>query len=381
MQHVAPVVVLRPHHRVPQLVIISIRVPQLVIADIRVYKLNFRATVWRRVRDIGDAVFLPAKGLKSNQIYFMKNFKDDDADLCVFDLKSGRQEITRVHQQQDLHLYRKPFCIVPPNAPCGGAGDEGEQGIAGAGSLIWLIEEEVIGHAEGAVREDDDGAEGERGEDEGSDGGEEDDEGGGGDEAAEHLLVGEGAAAGGERRRVGGAEEVEEAPGGEQGEERGEGEWVGEERGGEGERDDGGVVDAEVGEVLAEAGGGLGEGLRPRERGAVDELRPGPRAGERALGGLDEAADEGEGGGWGGCGGVVGGDGGGRGGGRGGGDGGGKDGWGGRGHGDLALCRGGFRGSDLGRASETNGRRREEKKSAGYLQECRWEVNCQREGG
>ncbi|TVU27436.1 hypothetical protein EJB05_30046, partial [Eragrostis curvula] len=32
------------------------------IADIRVYKLNFRATVWRRVRDIGDAVFLPAKG-------------------------------------------------------------------------------------------------------------------------------------------------------------------------------------------------------------------------------------------------------------------------------------------------------------------------------
>ncbi|TVU27488.1 hypothetical protein EJB05_30102, partial [Eragrostis curvula] len=97
------------------------------IADIRVYKLNFTATAWRRVHDIGDTVFLledanmaasgPAStlGLKSNQIYFMKNFKEDDADLCVFDLKSGRQEITRVHQQHDLRLYRKPFWIAAPN--------------------------------------------------------------------------------------------------------------------------------------------------------------------------------------------------------------------------------------------------------------------------
>jgi hypothetical protein len=108
----------------------------------------------------------------------------------------------------------------------------------------------------------------ERGEDDPTDGGEEDDEDGGGDEASERLPVGEGAAEGGERGGVGGAEQVEEAPGGEEREEGGEGEGVGEERDGEGERDEGGVVDAEVGEVLAEAGGGVGEGVRAGERGA-----------------------------------------------------------------------------------------------------------------
>jgi hypothetical protein len=195
------------------------------------------------------------------------------------------------------------------DASSSGVGDEGEQRVAS--TLFRLVEEQVVGDVERAVRADDGGAEGERGEDERADGGEEDDEGGGGDEPPEHLLVGEGAPERGQGWRVGGAEEVEEAPGGEEGKERGEGEGVGEERGGEGERDDGGVVDAEVGQVLPQAGGGLGEGLRLGESGPVHQLRPGPRAGERQLGGLEEADEEGAGGGGGGGRGVVGGDGGG----------------------------------------------------------------------
>jgi hypothetical protein len=63
----------------------------------------------------------------------------------------------------------------------------------------------------------------------------------------------------------------------------------------------GGVVDAEVGHVLAQVGGGLGEGLRLGERNAVHQLRPGPCARERQLGGLEEAGEEGAGGGGGGC--------------------------------------------------------------------------------
>jgi hypothetical protein len=53
---------------------------------------------WLRVHDIGDAVFLlgdanmaascpaSAQGLNANQIYsyFMRNLKEDDADLCAY---------------------------------------------------------------------------------------------------------------------------------------------------------------------------------------------------------------------------------------------------------------------------------------------------------
>jgi len=83
---------------------------------------------WRRVHDIGDAVFLleeatiaascsaSARGLKANhQIFFMKNIIDDDADLCIFDLETNTQEITQVHHHDDLILCRKPFWIVPPS--------------------------------------------------------------------------------------------------------------------------------------------------------------------------------------------------------------------------------------------------------------------------
>jgi hypothetical protein len=51
---------------------------------------------------------------------------------------------------------------------------------------------------------------------------------------------------------------AEEAPGGEQGEERGEREGLGEERDGEGERNDGGVVDVGGTERCAKGRGGGG---------------------------------------------------------------------------------------------------------------------------
>lgn len=83
---------------------------------------------WRRVHDIGDVVFLLLEdanmaascsastlGLKANRIFFMKNFMDDDGDVCIFDLETNTQEITRVHNREDLILCRKPFWIVPPS--------------------------------------------------------------------------------------------------------------------------------------------------------------------------------------------------------------------------------------------------------------------------
>ncbi|KAF8683986.1 hypothetical protein HU200_044936 [Digitaria exilis] len=95
-----------------------------------VYRMDFSSSKrarWISVRDIGDVVFLledanvaascpaSALGLKANQIYFMKNMWEDDANMCVFDLESNSHEITRVHQHDDLLLRRKPFWIVPPN--------------------------------------------------------------------------------------------------------------------------------------------------------------------------------------------------------------------------------------------------------------------------
>lgn len=44
------------------------------------------------------------------------------------------------------------------------------------------------------------------------------------------------------------------------------------------------VVDAEVAEVLAQAGGGIGEGIGAGEGGAVEELPPGATVVEGAAG-------------------------------------------------------------------------------------------------
>ena len=106
----------------------SIRITSAVGA-IDVYRMDFSSTRARclRVHDIGDAVFLlgdanmvascpaSALGLNANQIHFVRNVKEDDANLCTFDLESNTLEITRVHYHDGLLLCRKPFWIVSPS--------------------------------------------------------------------------------------------------------------------------------------------------------------------------------------------------------------------------------------------------------------------------
>lgn len=141
----------------------------------------------------------------------------------------------------------------------------------------------------------------ESGYEERSDGGEEDDKQTGDGQDPEGLLVGEGAAEEDEGL-VGRAEEVEEEPGGEESEEDKQRERVREEREGEDESDSGEVVDAEVGVVLPHAEGGLGEGFRLGEGGAVGELRPGTTLGETLadrVGDVVYEGAEGRGGDWG----------------------------------------------------------------------------------
>lgn len=116
-------------------------------------------------------------------------------------------------------------------------------------------------------------------------------------ENRERLEIGEGAAEENERaiRR---AEEIEECPGSEKAGQGDERERIGEERHGEDERNDGVVVDTEVGEILADAEGGIGEGFRFGECGAIGELRPGTALREAVAEGFGEVVDEGaEGGG------------------------------------------------------------------------------------
>lgn len=119
-----------------------------------------------------------------------------------------------------------------------------------------LVEEEIVGNSKCAVSANNGRTDHESGDENGSDAGEENDDDAEDDEDAEGLAVGESAAEEDERR-IGGAEEVKEDPGGEEREEEKEGERVGEERKGKSKADEGEVVDAEVGVVLADAEGGL----------------------------------------------------------------------------------------------------------------------------
>ncbi|KAM1353327.1 hypothetical protein PS1_033196 [Malus domestica] len=184
---------------------------------------------------------------------------------------------------------------------CGGsdigssAVEEGEE--AGGGGRLLLVKEEVLGNPKGAVSEDDCGTHEESGDEDGSNGCEEDDEDGEGGEAQEGLGVRERAAEDDEGL-IGGAEEVEEEPGGEEAEEDEEGKRVGEEGNSNGEGENSEVVDAEVGVVLADADGGVGEGFRLGEGGSVEELGPGAALGEAVAAGVGDVVDEGaEGGG------------------------------------------------------------------------------------
>lgn len=200
----------------------------------------------------------------------------------------------------------KPRSDMHSDARCssggGGGGaavDEAEQAEGGGILFRHVIEEQILGHPEGAMDTNNGGAEGERGEDDSPDGGQKHDERRGRDEPAQRLAIGERPAEGGEGRGGGRvAEEVEEAPGGEERQEGEERERVGEEGDGEGEGDEGEVVDAEVGEVLPEAGGGGGDGVRAGEGGPVEELRPGAGRGEGGFGRVVEAEEEGPRRGW-----------------------------------------------------------------------------------
>ena len=189
----------------------------------------------------------------------------------------------------------KPYQILPSAASNtrSGCDEEGQQplGSAVACGRVGLVEEEVLGHAERAVRRDEGPADEQPGDDERRDGGEEEQDEGRADEPHQRLAVGEGAAEE-DDGLVGGAEEVEEAPGGEEAQEDEEREGVRQERGPQREGDHGGVVDAEVGEVAAQAGGGVGDGVRLGERGAIEELPPRPAVGQRAPRRVGDPAQE-----------------------------------------------------------------------------------------
>lgn len=92
---------------------------------------------------------------------------------------------------------------------------------------------------------------------------------------------------------IGGAEEVEEAPCGEEREEKEERERVGDERESEHGGEQGEVVDPEVGGVLPDPGGGLGEVVGSGEGGAVDKLVPRAALGEAVPDGGGQAREEG----------------------------------------------------------------------------------------
>ncbi|TKY63567.1 CCR4-associated factor 1 [Spatholobus suberectus] len=180
------------------------------------------------------------------------------------------------------------------NGGCGGGGggsaEEGEE--SGGLRVLLVVEEQILGDAERAVEANDGDTEHESGDENRANTGEENDEDGERGEKSEGFQIREGSAEKDERL-VRGAEEVKESPGGEEAEEEDEGERIGEERNSEDHRNDGVVVDAEVGEVLAHAERGFREGLGFRERGAVHELRPGAALVEAVPEGGGEVVDEG----------------------------------------------------------------------------------------
>ena len=141
------------------------------------------------------------------------------------------------------------------------------------------------------MRADHGEADGERRDQQRSDAGDEDDDDGEHDEADERLGVGEGPSEE-DQRLVGGLEEVEEGPGGEERDEDKEREGVREEREPEDEGHEGGVIDAEVAEVLADPGVGVGEGLRPREGAPVEQLHPRAALREPAADGAGQPREE-----------------------------------------------------------------------------------------
>jgi hypothetical protein len=210
------------------------------------------------------------------------------------------KELVYTASGSDLYLTSTEFAehknflpVLDASNPRSGRRKEGDQPAGGVstGRSARIIKEEVLWNAAGAVRCDNGAPDKQPGDDERSHGGEEEGEHRSDGKAKQRLAVGEGAAEEHDEL-VGGAEDVEEAPGAEDAEEDEEGERVRQERGREGEGDDGGVVDAEVAEVAAQARGGLGEGVGAGESRSVQQLRPWAPVRERAPRRLGQPAHE-----------------------------------------------------------------------------------------
>ncbi|CAH9142153.1 unnamed protein product, partial [Cuscuta epithymum] len=107
----------------------------------------------------------------------------------------------------------------------------------------------------------------------GSDAGQEDDEQGRHDEAGEDFKIGE-LAAEEDERLIGRAEDVEEKPAGEEGDEEEEGERIAHERDPDHRGGENVVIRPEIGVVLADAEGGFREGIRLGDGGAGNHLVP-----------------------------------------------------------------------------------------------------------
>jgi hypothetical protein len=88
------------------------------IGAVLVHKMDFEDRRWLRVHDIGDRVFLLPDGgnaasctasacnLRGNRVYFMKNFKEDDANICVYDIEEQLMEIVHRAGPEPVHPVR-----------------------------------------------------------------------------------------------------------------------------------------------------------------------------------------------------------------------------------------------------------------------------------
>jgi hypothetical protein len=88
------------------------------IGAVLVHKMDFEDRRWLRVHDIGDRVFLLPDGgnaasctasacnLRGNRVYFMKNFKEDDANICVYDIEEQLMEIVPRAGPEPVHPVR-----------------------------------------------------------------------------------------------------------------------------------------------------------------------------------------------------------------------------------------------------------------------------------
>jgi hypothetical protein len=97
------------------------------IGAVLVHKMDFEGRRWLRVHDIGDRVFLLTDGgnaascsastynLTGNHVYFMKNFKEDDGNICVYDIEEQVMEIVQAHDLDLVLVRTEPYWIVPPS--------------------------------------------------------------------------------------------------------------------------------------------------------------------------------------------------------------------------------------------------------------------------